>query len=107
MLGYLFCRVAAAHVQPHAEGRQRCGPVGRPGLPPDAGRCLVVAVVAGLEAQAVMDLRYSGGHGAVGPGLAVLMGCFVAVGTTHIFGTLLTAAGDPRLLNTMAAGAWC
>ena len=32
-----------------------------------------------------------------------LMGCFVAISTTYVFGTLLTANGNMRELNTMAS----
>jgi len=65
---------------------------------------LPVAVLGGLYAREVMDLRYTEHTGASAPVFAVLMGCFVAVCTTYVFGTLLTASGDLRLLNWMAAG---
>jgi O-antigen/teichoic acid export membrane protein len=34
----------------------------------------------------------------------VLMGCFIATSTTYIFGTLLTANGNLKYLNLVAAG---
>lgn len=67
------------------------------------GGSLAVAVFASSKAQAVMDLRYSEHTMASAPAFAVLMWCFVAVCTTYVFGTLLTAGGDLRRLNMMAA----
>jgi len=63
---------------------------------------LAVAVFASMEAQAIMDLRYSEHTELSAPAFAVLMWCFVAVCTTYIFGTLLTAGGDLKRLNIMA-----
>jgi Na+-driven multidrug efflux pump len=34
----------------------------------------------------------------------ILMGCFVAISTTYVFGTLLTANGNLKHLNFVAAG---
>ncbi len=65
---------------------------------------LAVAVVASLHAREIMDLRYSEHTAQSAPAFAILMWCFVGVSTTYIFGTLLTAGGDLRLLNWMAAG---
>ena len=45
-----------------------------------------------------------GAYGAFAPVFALLIGCFVAVCTTYVFGTLLTAGGNLRQLNWMAAG---
>lgn len=64
---------------------------------------IAVAVFASSHAQAIMDLRYSEHTAESAPAFAVLMWCFVAVCTTYIFGTLLTAGGDLRVLNMMAA----
>jgi O-antigen/teichoic acid export membrane protein len=65
---------------------------------------LVVAVFASMNAQAIMELRYSAHTAQSAPSFAILMWCFVAVCTTYIFGTLLTAGGDLRVLNVVAGG---
>lgn len=64
---------------------------------------VAVAVLASLRAQEVMDLRYSEHTHRSAPAFALLMWCFVAVCTTYVFGTLLTAGGDLKRLNVMAA----
>jgi O-antigen/teichoic acid export membrane protein len=51
-----------------------------------------------------MDLRYHEHTAESAPAFAVLIWSFVAVCTTYIFGTLLTASGQLRTLNWMAAG---
>ncbi len=104
MLGYLFAGLLLPMFSRMLKEGNDVGPLAGLAFRLMLGGALVVAVVAGLEAQAVMDLRYSEATELSAPAFAVLMGCFVAVGTTYIFGTLLTAAGDLRLLNTMAAG---
>lgn len=65
---------------------------------------IAVAVFASVEARAIMDLRYSEHTASSAPVFALLMWCFVAVCTTYVFGTLLTAGGDLKRLNWMAAG---
>jgi O-antigen/teichoic acid export membrane protein len=64
---------------------------------------IALAVFASMQAQAIMDLRYSEHTGESAPAFAVLMWCFVAVCTTYVFGTLLTAGGSLKRLNMMAA----
>jgi len=67
---------------------------------------LAVAVFGRLNAHAVMGLRYSEHIDDSAPAFALLIWCFVAVCTTYIFGTLLTASGELRRLNILAgAGA--
>jgi O-antigen/teichoic acid export membrane protein len=63
---------------------------------------LMVAVFASVNAEEIMQLRYSEHTDQSAPAFAILMWCFVAVCTTYIFGTLLTAGGDLRVLNMMA-----
>jgi O-antigen/teichoic acid export membrane protein len=65
---------------------------------------VATAVFASMNARAVMDLRYDEHTGRSAPAFAVLMWCFTAVCITYVFGTLLTARGDLRRLNLMAAG---
>jgi O-antigen/teichoic acid export membrane protein len=63
---------------------------------------LMVAVFASMHAEEIMQLRYSEHTDQSAPAFAILMWCFVAVCTTYIFGTLLTAGGNLRVLNIMA-----
>jgi O-antigen/teichoic acid export membrane protein len=64
---------------------------------------LAVAVAGSFHAKALMDLRYDAFTDRSAPAFAVLIWCFAAVCTTYIFGTLLTASGDLKALNRMAA----
>ena len=64
---------------------------------------LWAALVGIAHAHEVMALRYTEHVGASAPVFAVLLACFMAVCTTYVFGTLLTAHGDLRALNMMAA----
>ena len=65
---------------------------------------LAIAVFGVLFAEPIMDLRYSEHTEQSAPVFALLIGCFVAVCTTYVFGTLLTAGGKLKHLNWMAAG---
>ncbi|MCC6399709.1 MAG: polysaccharide biosynthesis C-terminal domain-containing protein [Flavobacteriales bacterium] len=64
---------------------------------------VALAVLAVLLAPEVMALRYTAHVAESAPVLAVLGVSFVAVCTTYVFGTLLTAGGDLRTLNRLAA----
>jgi len=64
---------------------------------------LAVAVMGSVFATDIMQLRYAEHTDRSAPAFAVLIWCFVAVSTTYVFGTLLTAAGDLKALNWMAA----
>ncbi|MCB0795169.1 MAG: oligosaccharide flippase family protein [Flavobacteriales bacterium] len=63
---------------------------------------LPLAVLGVVQAGPIMDLRYSLHTEHSAPVFAILMVCFVAVCTTYVYGTLLTAAGDLRRLNLIA-----
>lgn len=65
---------------------------------------LGVAVFGTWHAEEVMALLYREHTSEAAPVFALLMWSFVAVCTTYVFGTLLTAAGSLRWLNWMAAG---
>lgn len=65
---------------------------------------LAVAVLGSFYAREVMDLRYHEHTELSAPAFALLAWCFVGVCITYIFGTLLTASGDLRTLNYLAAG---
>ncbi len=64
---------------------------------------VALAVLAVLLAPELMALRYTEHVADSAPVLAVLGVSFVAVCTTYVFGTLLTAGGDLRVLNRLAA----
>lgn len=63
---------------------------------------LAVAVFGSLRAQEVMDLLYATDTGRAAPVFVLLIWSFVAVCTTYVFGTLLTAGGELRTLNILA-----
>lgn len=63
---------------------------------------LAVAVFGTLRAQEVMDLFYNSDTGRAAPVFMALIWSFVAVCTTYVFGTLLTAGGELRTLNVLA-----
>ena len=52
----------------------------------------------------LMDLMYEDHIAESAAVFGVLMGCFVAISTTYVFGTLLTANGNLKHLNYVAAG---
>ena len=62
---------------------------------------IVVSVAYRFQAL-IMDLLYSDATDSSGAVFGTLMMCFVAVSTTYVFGTLLTANGSLRQLNMMA-----
>lgn len=64
---------------------------------------IAVAVFGSWNARAIMDLRYTAHTTESAPVFALLIGCFVAVCSTYVFGTLLTAGGRLKHLNVMAA----
>jgi len=64
---------------------------------------IIVAVGCGFYSHEIMTLQY--GDHLIGdePMLfALLMNCFIAVSTTYVFGSLLTANGNLKELNIMA-----
>lgn len=65
---------------------------------------LAVAVFGSARSTEVLGLLYTDHIEQATPVLALLLWSFVAVCTTYIFGSLLTAGGDLRSLNWMAAG---
>ena len=65
---------------------------------------LGLAVVCGFYRMELMDLLYVAHIAQSGPILGILMAAFVPVATTYVFGTLLTANGNLKALNLMAAG---
>lgn len=64
---------------------------------------IVLAIAASGYSQEIMDLRYGQHTEASAPAFTALLWCFVSICVTYIFGTLLTANGSLRALNTIAA----
>ena len=64
---------------------------------------IVVAVGCWFYAQELMALLYKEHIEQAAVIFPILMSCFVAISTSYVFGTLLTANGNLRELNLMAA----
>jgi O-antigen/teichoic acid export membrane protein len=64
---------------------------------------IVAAIFCYSYANEIMGLMYKGNTDA-SEVLILLMFCFVAIASTYIFGTLLTANGSLRTLNKLAIG---
>jgi O-antigen/teichoic acid export membrane protein len=64
---------------------------------------LVIAIGCVFYSQELMGLLYKDHVEQAAAVFAPLMCCFVAISTNYIFGTLLTANGNMRQLNTLAA----
>ena len=64
---------------------------------------ITVVLMAWFYGQEIMDLLYHGHVESSVPVFSLLMTGFFAVSTTYIFGTLLTANGNLKQLNRMAA----
>ena len=64
---------------------------------------IIVAIGCSFYSHEIMQTLYREHTDQSGPVFSVLMFCFVAVSTTYIFGTLLTANGNLKELNLMAA----
>lgn len=62
----------------------------------------VLAFICIMHSGSLMELMYGGYADESAPVLNVLMGCFVAIASTYIFGTLLTANGSLKQLNMLA-----
>ncbi|MBL7951878.1 MAG: polysaccharide biosynthesis C-terminal domain-containing protein [Flavobacteriales bacterium] len=65
---------------------------------------VAVAAFGAVNARAIMDLRYTEHTAQSAPVFALLIACFVAVCSTYVFGTLLTAGGRLKQLNWLAGG---
>jgi O-antigen/teichoic acid export membrane protein len=64
---------------------------------------IVIAVGCCFYSREIMSLLYSDHIRSSALVFAPLMCCFIAISTTYIFGTLLTANGNMKQLNSMAA----
>lgn len=104
MLGYLFAGLLLPLFSRMLKQREDVAPLALLAWRLLLAGSLAVAAFGALHAGAVLDLRYSSDTAGAAAPFALLLWCFVAVATTYVFGTLLTAAGDLLLLNVMAAG---
>jgi O-antigen/teichoic acid export membrane protein len=103
MLGYLFAGLLLPMFSRMIKQREDVAPLTGLAYRLVLAGALVVAVAGSFHARAIMDLRYDEHTAQSAPAFAVLIWCFAAVCTTYIFGTLLTASGDLKALNWMAA----
>jgi O-antigen/teichoic acid export membrane protein len=103
MLGYLFAGLLLPIFSRMLKAREDVAPLTLLAWRLLLAGSLAVAAFGAFHAGAVLDLRYSEDTATAAAPFALLLWCFVAVSTTYVFGTLLTAAGDLRLLNRMAA----
>ena len=62
----------------------------------------IVAVFSYFFSTQLMDILYNSNTLESAQVLGVLMTCFVAIASTYVFGTLLTANGSLRVLNKLA-----
>ncbi|MBL8001043.1 MAG: oligosaccharide flippase family protein [Flavobacteriales bacterium] len=103
MLGYLFAGLLLPMFSRLIKQKDDLAPLTGLAFRLVLAGALAVAVAGSFHAQALMDLRYTEFTERSAPAFAVLIWCFTAVCTTYIFGTLLTASGDLKALNWMAA----
>ena len=104
MLGYLFAGLLLPMFSRMLKERSDVAPLVGLGWRLMLAGCLAVAVGGLCWGGEIMGLRYAHASEGAVVSFSLLMCCFTAVGTTYIFGTLLTARGDLRLLNWMAFG---
>jgi O-antigen/teichoic acid export membrane protein len=64
---------------------------------------IIIAVGSGFYRFEIMHLLYKEHIEASAGVFGLLMTCFIAISTTYVFGTLLTANGNLKQLNTIAA----
>lgn len=104
MLGFLFAGLLLPMYSRMLKQGDDVGPLTGLALRLVLTGTIAVAVVGCFFARPVMDLRYHEHTDLSSQAFAVLIWSFVAVCITYIFGTLLTASGELRTLNRLAAG---
>ncbi|HMC98071.1 MAG TPA: polysaccharide biosynthesis C-terminal domain-containing protein [Flavobacteriales bacterium] len=104
MLGYLFAGLLLPMFSRMLKHHEEVGSLAALAFRLVLAGTLAAALFGSTHAQGIMDLRYHEHTEVSAPVFAVLIWCFVAVCTTYVFGTLLTAGGRLRWLNWMAAG---
>ena len=65
---------------------------------------IVIAIFSFTFSTQIMEILYDSNTVESAQVLSVLMTCFVAIASTYIFGTLLTANGSLKTLNKLAIG---
>ncbi len=65
---------------------------------------IVIAIFSYSFSKEIMNILYDSDTSESAQVLSVLMACFVAIASTYIFGTLLTANGNLKILNQLAIG---
>lgn len=65
---------------------------------------IVLAIIAYYFSTSIMEVLYVSNVAEAAKILPVLMYCFVAISTTYIYGTLLTANGNLLVLNKLSIG---
>lgn len=65
---------------------------------------VILAVMCYFFSNQIMNILYHSNAENSAPILSLLMVCFVAICSSYIFGTLLTANGNLRILNKLAIG---
>ncbi|NQY66486.1 MAG: polysaccharide biosynthesis C-terminal domain-containing protein [Flavobacteriales bacterium] len=63
---------------------------------------LILAFIVNEYSALIMDALYNRHVELSAPVLTILMWCFVAISSTYVFGTVLTANGSVKLLNKIA-----
>jgi O-antigen/teichoic acid export membrane protein len=104
MIGYLFAGLLLPIFSRQLKHREAVAPLVVLALRLVLGGSLAVAAFVHWNAQPVLELIYAEHTALSAPSFLLLIHCFVGVCVTYVFGTLLTASGDLRLLNCMAAG---
>jgi O-antigen/teichoic acid export membrane protein len=104
MLGYLFAGLLLPIFSRQLKYRESVAPLVVLALRLVLGGSLAVAAFVHWNALPVLELIYDQHAALSAPSFVLLIHCFVGVCVTYVFGTLLTASGDLRLLNWMAAG---
>ena len=104
MLGFLFAGLLLPMYSRMLKEKEDVGPLTGLALRLVLAGSLAVAVIGSFHAKEIMDLRYTEHTELSAPAFAVLIWCFTGVCVSYIFGTLLTASGDLKTLNKLAAG---
>jgi O-antigen/teichoic acid export membrane protein len=104
MLGFLLAGLLLPMFSRMLKQGEAVGPLTGLALRLVLAGTVAVAVLGSGHAKEVMDLRYHEHTDISAPAFAVMIWSFVAVCITYVFGTLITASGDLRTLNLLAAG---
>ncbi|MCB9184302.1 MAG: oligosaccharide flippase family protein [Flavobacteriales bacterium] len=103
MLGYLVAGLLLPMFSRVLHERANVSPLAGLAFRMVLAGAVAVAVFGGMHASEVLGLLYHEHVAEATPVLRLLLWSFVAVCTTYVFGTLLTAGGNLRQLNWMAA----